>query len=86
MTRAIILELNEIQKLQKTTEELLVIAKELREYRQPPTESPMNAKETSKYLKCSLTTVYTKWTHLRHMVDGTPYWFKSEIEAYIKEK
>ena len=84
MTRAIILEPDEWEDFKRDT--LKTFREELSKVRAEVMESPMNAKETAKYLKCSPTTVYTKWTHLRHMVDGTPYWFRSEIEAYIKEQ
>ena len=84
MTKAIILEPDEWKEFKADT--LKTFREELSKVRAEVIESPMNRKETAKYLKCSVKTVDENWRHLRHMVNGTPYYFKSEIEAYIKEK
>jgi hypothetical protein len=50
-------------------------------------EQPMTRKETAKYLKCGQTTLTKHWQHLKHVTEGgTPYWWASEIEKYIKEQ
>jgi DNA invertase Pin-like site-specific DNA recombinase len=49
-------------------------------------EGPMTAKETAKFLKCHVNTVYSNWTHLRHIVNDRPYWLASEINEYIKNQ
>jgi hypothetical protein len=59
---------------------------ELNKTRSEVENGPMTAKETAKYLKCGVSHVYKKWVHLRHMVDGTPYWFKNEIDEFIKKQ
>ena len=87
MTKAIVFDQNEFQKLQKSVDELITIAEELRNHRTPPKESPMTKKETARFLKCSTDTVDKRFGHLRHVVPNGPiYWYASEIENYIKKQ
>jgi DNA-binding CsgD family transcriptional regulator len=62
------------------------LREELTKVRSEVVEAPMTAKETAKFLKCHVNTVYSNWTHLRHVVNGTPYWLASELLQHIKSK
>jgi hypothetical protein len=82
MSTAIILEPRDFDKLINELKETL--RDELKKVRHEVRESPMTKKETARYLKCHVNTVDKNWTHLRHLVAGTPYWFASEIENELK--
>jgi hypothetical protein len=84
MTRAIILEPDEWQDFKK--EMIAALCDEAKKAVKEVHESPMNRKETAMYLKCSVKTVDKNWMHLRHVVNGTPMWYRDEIEKYIKEQ
>lgn len=59
---------------------------ELSKVKEEVHEGPMTKQKTAEYLHCSESTVDRKWCHLRHMVNGTPYWLRSEIDDYIKKQ
>jgi hypothetical protein len=59
---------------------------ELTKVRTEIVEAPMTRKEVAKFLKCDVQTVSKNWSHLRHVVNGTPYWFKDELTEFIKKQ
>lgn len=62
------------------------LREELSKTRSEVENGPMTKEKTAEYLHCSESTVNRKWRHLRHMVNGTPYWLRSEIDDYIKKQ
>jgi DNA invertase Pin-like site-specific DNA recombinase len=84
MTKAVVFEIDEWQEFKREIREDL--RAELTKVRSEVVEAPMTRKEVAKFLKCDVQTVSKNWSHLRHVVNGTPYWFKDELTEFIKKQ
>lgn len=83
MSTAVILKPDEWQQFKADVTQTL--REELVKVRSEVKDGPMTKEETCKYLHCSISTLQRKWIHLRHVVNGTAYWYKNEIDNYIKK-